>query len=345
MDRKIRVLQVVTRLVRRGVPRHVLDLAAGLDSNRFDVDVLAGSGSPDEGSRWEEARDRGLQVVHVPELFREVRPLSDIRAFRKIRNRIRSGAYQIVHTHISKAGILGRLAARSAGVPVVAHTYHGVVEETSDNSWRGHLFLRCERLAARNTDALIAVSHDTRRACLEHRIGSPTQYSVIHNGINLREFDGCPLGTLPPDLAGKRLIGAVGSLTSEKGVEILLQALDRLATDYDDLHLCVLGDGPLRSILESAAASMQNGGRVSFHGNVEDVRPWLGAFELLVLPSYREGLPTVVIEAMAMSRPVVATRVGGVPEIVEHDDTGLLAGFAKLANELVKQIEKGGQRP
>lgn len=322
---KIRVLQVVTRLVRRGVGRHVLEIAAGLDRERYAVEILAGRSEPGEGSLWEEARERGISISRVNTLQRAVDPRADIAAFAAIYQKIRTGGYDIVHTHISKAGILGRLAAKCAGVPVILHTNHGRIEEVHDGSLKSHVLLGCERLAARITDAYVAVSEYTARFSLNSGIGEDQQYAVIHNGVDLAYFQDCGIEEeLPAELADKTLLGAIGSLTPEKGFDVLLEACPKLMGRYPDLRLCILGDGLLGPSLQNMVQKLGLQSRVYFTGNLSDVRPWLSAFALVLLPSRSEGLPTVALEAMAMGRPVVASCVGGVPEVVVDGRTGLL---------------------
>ena len=344
---KIRVLQIVTRLVQRGVPRYVLDIAAGLNPDRYSTEVLAGRGEPGEGSRWEEARQRGIKTCYIGALERAINPAGEAVAFAAIYQKIRKGNYDIVHTHISKAGILGRLAAKCAGVPVILHTYHGRAEELCEGSFRSRILLACERMAARITDAMVAVSKDTARFALEAGIGRAPQYQVIHNGINVGHFRDFVIGgELPVELKGKRLVGAIGSLTGEKGIDVLLRAWPRVLDEYPDLHLCILGDGPLRACLEHMAREPALQARVYFAGNLDDVRPWLGSFEILLLPSRREGLPTVVLEAMAMGRPVVASGIGGVPEVVIAGRTGALvppenpAALAAAVGELLQDASR-----
>ena len=323
--RRIRVLHVVTRLVRRGVPRQVLEIAAGLDARRFQVELLAGRGEEAEGSLWDEAHRRGLATTYVETLVRPIRPHLDLAAYRAIARQIGDGNYDIVHTHISKAGILGRLAAWRAGVPVIAHTYHGQVEEVHENSARGLLLLAAERWAASYTDAIVAVSEATAGLQLSRGVGQFDQYQVIHNGIDTDNFRmSIPELELPTPLAGRRLIGVIGSLTEEKGYDFLLESFPPLLREFPDLHLVVLGDGYLRGTLQDLAVARGVGDHVLFTGNVEDVRPWLKQFELVVIPSRREGLPTVLLEAMALGRPVVAADVGGICELLRDGESGAL---------------------
>ena len=335
----VRVLQVVTRLAVRGVPRHVLELATGLNPERFTVEVLAGRSEPDEGELWTEAEERGLKTWFVPALQRAVNPVADAKAHAMISHRIRQGQYDIVHTHISKAGILGRLAARRQDVPVVVHTYHGRVQEMQGRSLKSRLFRACEQGAARWSDLLIAVSQATVQQCLDSGIGRPDQYRVIYNGIDLPHFLDYQRGTRPiAGPAGFPVIGTIGSLTAEKGIDVLLRAMPGLLGRHPRLQLCVIGDGPLRSQLQEIARELGIGEQAHFPGIVTDVRTWLAHLDVLVAPSLREGLPTVLLEGMALERPVVASRVGGVPEIVDDGVSGLLVP-AGAPDELGQAID------
>ncbi|MFO7900712.1 MAG: glycosyltransferase family 4 protein [Planctomycetota bacterium] len=321
---RIKVLQVVTRLVVRGVPRHVLELAAGLDPERFQVDVLAGKGEPGEGSLWPEAEQRGIRTIYLGSLQRAVNPGADARALMGLYQAIREGRYDVVHTHISKAGVLGRLAARKAGVRAIVHTYHGEVAEVAAAGLAPSVFRLAERLAARATSRFVAVSQHTAEECLARGIGTRAQYRVIHNGIDLDRFSREQVERPFADSGPGPVVGVVGSLTAEKRVDVLLRAVQQLTSEYPALLVCVVGDGPLRDHLQGMAQQLQLGERVQFPGLVPDVRPWLARFDVLVSPSEREGLPTVLLEALAMGCPVVASRVGGVPEIIQHGRTGLL---------------------
>ncbi|MBI2505132.1 MAG: glycosyltransferase family 4 protein [Candidatus Latescibacteria bacterium] len=318
-----RILQILTRLAVRGVPRHVLDLSAGLLARGHQVEIVAGRSETGEGSLWEEARRRQIPTTYIPALQRALSPTADAAAFAGLYRKIARSHCDIVHTHISKAGVLGRLAACLAGVPAVVHTYHGLVEEVEGHSLRSRLLRAAEGLAARRTDALIAVSAETAAGLQALGLGIPSQYRVIRNGIDLKYFDPDLAGPSPP-VSGSPLLGAIASLTPEKGLDLLLQAITGLGARYPQLRLCLVGDGPLRAELGAQAQALGLESRVHFAGNAEDVRPYLRAFDLLVMPSRREGMPQVLMEAMALGRPVVAARVGGIPELVRHGHSGWL---------------------
>lgn len=316
MDR-IRVLQIITRLVRRGASRHVVNLARGLDSSRFDVEILAGRAEPGEGSLWSEAEATGLKLHNVESLRRPIRPLADVAAYRAIRKVIEDGQFDVVHTHISKSGILGRLAARQVRVPLVVHTYHGAVSELVRPGMLAPVLLRVERRCADMTDICIAVSQRVAEQLADSGITGVSGCTVIPNGIDLNYYRLDKAGPRPTELrVDARVLGMVGSLTEEKGIERLLVAAKRLIGTYPALQVCIVGDGPLRGKLESRANELGIADRVLFMGVVEDVRPWMAAFDVLAMPSISEGMPLTLVEALSLECPIVATDVGGVREAV-----------------------------
>ncbi|MBM3277977.1 MAG: glycosyltransferase family 4 protein [Candidatus Handelsmanbacteria bacterium] len=317
-----RILQLVTRLAVRGVPRHVLDLSEGLRHRGHQVEIVAGQSEPGEGELWEEARQRGIPTTFLPALRRPLSPAADAAAFAGLWRHLARTRPQLVHTHISKAGVLGRLAARLAGVPVVLHTYHGQVEEVEGRGPQGRLLRAAEALAASCSDALIAVSADTAAGLQALGVGRAGQYRLIRNGIDLERF--APQATPPAPVTGSPLLGSVASLTPEKGLELLIAALPSLAAMHPLLRLCIVGEGPLRPALEAQIRALGLEGRVDLAGNTPDVRPYLRAFDLVVTPSRREGQGRVLMEALALGRPVLAARVGGIPELIEHGQQGWL---------------------
>lgn len=334
VTRRIRVCHIVTRLAVRGVPRHVIDMAVGLDPKRFAVEILTGHSEPDEGDLWRDAQDKGLSLVRIQSMRRRVDPIADISALWQIYRHLRTHPCDIVHTHISKAGILGRLAAHWAGVPIALHTYHGVPGEWEGAGRAARIFRYCETRAARSTDRLVAVSNAVKEGLWGMSIGKNSHWQVIYNGVSPSFFESVEW-TAPP--IETPFLLAVGSLTQEKGVEVLIEALAELRRDYPDLRLCLLGDGPLRDALGRRVTEMGLADRVHFAGLTEDVRPWLKYCSLLVAPSLSEGMGLAALEAMAMGRPVVASGVGGLLELVTDGETGRLVRPGD-AHHLAEQI-------
>ncbi len=321
VDQRIRVCHIVTRLAVRGVPRHVIDMAVALDPERYDVQVLTGHSEPGEGDLWQEALDLGIAVRRIPALQRRVDPRADVLALWQLYRYLRCHSCDIVHTHISKAGMLGRLAARWAGVPLVLHTYHGVPLEWNGTGLAARFFRFCERRVARSTSALVAVSQAVKNDLLQMGIGASERWHVIYNGV--------PAAMLAEGIEAHKVAWAplllyVGSLTREKGVAVLLKALPELRADFPNLGLCIVGDGLLKKDLEHLVSELDSDAYVHFAGLVEDVRPWLVACAALVVPSLSEGMGLAAVEAMAMERPVVASAVGGLREVVVDGETGLL---------------------
>jgi glycosyltransferase involved in cell wall biosynthesis len=333
--RRIRVCHIVTRLAVRGVPRHVIDMAAGLDPERFAVEILTGHSEPNEGDLWQEAQDKGLSLVRIQSMRRRVDPRADISALWQIYSHLRAHPCDIVHTHISKAGILGRLAAHWAGVPISLHTYHGVPSEWEGVGRGARIFRYCEMRAARSTNRLVAVSNAVKEGLEGMSIGRDCPWQVIYNGIPTLFFQPREWPIPPTNLP---YLLAIGSLTREKGIEILIEALAKLRRDYPNLSLCLLGDGPLRDALKRRVAEMELNNWVHFVGIVEDVRPWLKHCALLAVPSLSEGMGLAAVEAMAMGRPVVASAVGGLLEVVVDGETGRFARPGD-ADHLAEQVD------
>ncbi len=306
----------------------MLAIASGLDRNRYRVTVACGTGDPSEGSLAHRAEAMGVPVCFIPGLQREIAPARDGLTFCRLLRFIRRGGYRIVHTHISKAGVLGRLAARAAGVPVVVHTYHGDVFQSYFSPLKSRLLLSFERAAAAS-DRLVEVSSATLRRHVAYGIARPDRFVVIPNGVDMTPYDRPPedfpavrarLG-IPPDAP---VVGTVAMLVPVKRIDILLAAAERVLRRLPGAVFVVVGDGGLRGALETQAAAPPLSGRVRFLGLRDDIPDLMSAFDVLALSSDEEGCPTAPIEAMAAGRPVVATDVGGVSDIVTHGGSGLL---------------------
>lgn len=264
--------------------------------------------------------DRLFQVK-VP---RQIRPLQDLRGLAQLIRVIRLYKPQVLHSHTSKAGFSARLAARLCDVPLVIHTIHELPQNATRSRLKKNLYWAMEKLAAGWCDHLITVSRVNREQILSEKICRPEKLSLIPGGLKLQNYQphGPAPWSLPPDAV---VMGMAGRLEPAKGHADLLRAFARLAPRNGRLHLVIMGSGPLRQRLEQLRDDLGLQGRAHFLGWVEDLISAMAALDLFVLSSHYEGLGVVLLEALALGRPVISTRVGGTQDIIEEGVTGLFA--------------------
>jgi glycosyltransferase involved in cell wall biosynthesis len=279
------------------------------------------------------ADELGVPVVALPDLHREISPLRDLRAAFRLAAIIRRLRPEILHTHTAKAGAVGRAAALlsgSARPPIIVHTFHGHVLRGYFDPVRTGAFRRLERSLARTTTALIAVSPEVRDDLVALGVAPREKFAVVRLGIELdRRVGGGADGRadmrellgIPPD---GFTVGWIGRMTGVKRTEDVLLAVKRLRERGVDARLCMVGDGPDRDDVEERAHELGIARNCLFLGYQDDVAPFYAAFDALVLASGNEGTPVSAIEALASGRPVVATRVGGVPDVVRDGEDGFL---------------------
>ena len=314
------VLHLVTRMNIGGPARVVNALATGL-TPAFSVTIGTGRAPVEEG----ELIADGVAVTRLP-FVRPVVPLTDTRALVLTRRLIATSRPSLVHTHMAKAGMIGRVAALSVRPrPPTIHTYHGHVLQGYFGRVQQRAFLEIERVLAKRSDALIAVSPEIRDELLDLGVGRASQYHVIPVGIDLDPYLAATSQhhrlhaamNVAPDVP---VIAIIGRLVPIKDHETLFQAVRTLTRT----HLAVIGDGELRGRLERRARELGIANRTRFLGWITDLAGFLADADLVVLSSRNEGTPLALIEAMATGRPVVATSVGGVGHVVEHGVSGLI---------------------
>jgi glycosyltransferase involved in cell wall biosynthesis len=325
-------------------------LSCALASRRFRSELLSGVETGLEGDLRGEVEARGVRHHFEPSLMRAVHPWKDLVALIRLWRFIRRGRYDVVHTHSSKAGILGRIAARLAGVPCVIHTAHGWGFVPDQPRWMFHLFKTLERRCARLCDLLVVVADADRRVGLANNIGRPEQYRLIRSGIEIAPYrDVATTRTAALAALGFTeecfVVGSVGRLSPQKAPIDLLDAFAILAHERQDARLVLVGDGPLHDDVESHAKALGLRDRVVLAGLRRDVPDLLRAFDVFALASRWEGLPRVFPQAMAAGLPIVATRVAGAMEAVRDGETGLLvppqdaAAFGAALLTLARQPE------
>jgi glycosyltransferase involved in cell wall biosynthesis len=329
MAARIRVMRVIARLNVGGPAVYATLLTDGLDPARYDSLLVAGSEDVAEGN-YLELRRRPLDRVHgLPALGRDIRGGADVRALAGLYRLMRRVRPHVVHTHTAKAGTLGRLAALLARVPVIVHTYHGHVFRGYFSPARTRLFLAIERTLGRHTSRLTTESEGVRQELLGFGIGRPDRFSVLAPGLDLAPLLGSERvrGALRRELdvaPDAVLIGIVARLVPIKAHEVFLDAAARLAARRPAARFLVVGDGECRGALEARAARLGLADRVRFLGWRADLDRVYADLDIVALTSDNEGSPVALIEALAAARPVVATRVGGVPDLIEDGRNGLL---------------------
>jgi len=303
--------------------------AALLKKERFSVEILSGPQTGSEGSLIEEVRGRGIPLTIFPDLLRQISPFYDMRGLVHMVRFMRQGGYHIVHTHSSKAGVLGRLAAHLAGVPIIIHTVHGWSFHDYMPSFTRMSYILLERWMASFTDALIVVSKKDIEKGLHKGIGSPDRYHLVRSAIPLdlfkpstldrqaiREELGIPLQAI--------VIGNIGRFSQQKNPLDWVRVAGILGREFPKVHFLLVGDGPMRSQVERLLFQEGIFDRTILPGLRRDVGRLLSAMDLFLLTSLWEGLPRVVPQAMVMTLPVVANHIDGISEIVQDGETGFL---------------------
>lgn len=336
--RKTRVIHVITRFDKGGSAENTYLTAAGLDRNAYEVLLVMGPSGESEMGPLERAsveenlsrlRAQGVKILTFAGLVRRVSPVNDLTALFALWRLFRRERPAIVHTHTSKAGMLGRWAAWLAGVPVLVHTPHGHVFWGYFGPAKTRVFILLERLTALITDRLVMLTDQERLDHLRFRVAPEEKYITVHSGVDLGRFmaragerNGVRKSLGIPD--GAFVVGAVGRLTAVKGHRHLLDAARAVIDRYPETVFVFLGAGELLAELQRQAAALGIESNVRFAGWRPDVSLTMSAFDLFAFPSINEGMGKALVEAMAMEKPVVASRIGGITDLVNDGVNGFL---------------------
>jgi glycosyltransferase involved in cell wall biosynthesis len=327
--RKIRVLLVITGLAAGGATKVVLDIASHFNAHPdFDVEILTGPIPADRTDITHLAYEQGIATRIVPSLINHIDPIENVKAIADIRRIMVQGEYDIVHTHSSVAGVVGRLAALTAGVPVIIHHVHGWGLHEGMSRWTRMLYLYLERLSARFTDRMIVVSRPDIQKGLAYRIGREDQFALIYNGIALDRFRRpvddrqmrVELG-LDPDC---KLVGMIGRLDEQKNPLDLIRAAAIVAKSYAGVQFLIAGDGSLRAACDELIDELDLGEKFFLLGYRNDVCRILPMLTMTTMSSLWEGLPIAFLEAMSAGKPIVANDVDGARDVVIDGETGFL---------------------
>lgn len=352
----MRVVRIQSRICVGGPALHCILLTEGLshrNGSRYDTTLISGALEPGEVSMESFASERGVQFQVLPEMGRSVRPWADAVSVARLVRMLRRLKPDIVHTHTAKAGAVGRVAARMAGVPHVLHTFHGHVFEGYFSGRKAQAFVQVERGLARLTDRIFAISEEQRRDLVErYRIAPAEKVQVVPLGLDLgrfRQIEGRS-NKLRAELTldeSAQVILAVGRMVPIKRFDRLIDAF--ALVDRSSSHLVLVGDGETRASLEAQVRTLPPdvAARVHFTGMRHDLPELYADADLVALSSDNEGTPVAVIEALAAGVPVVATRVGGVPSVVDSPELGSLVepNPPDLARSIAQRLDAGGSLP
>ena len=324
----LRVLHPITRLTLGGSSENTIASCVALDRAGYQC-LVATSFRESDASSLDDARRRGCRVVDIPALGREIAPLGDLAALAELVRSIRRERPAIVHTHTSKAGFIGRLAAVIARVPAVIHQPHGHIFYGYYSPRRTAVFTALERMAARWTDRIITLTDRGAAEHLARGIGRAEQYVTVPSGVPTAELR----ATAPPRGEARARLGldpdafvvvGLGRLVPIKGFDLLVRALPAVAEQVPSARVLLVGDGAERQRLEAVAASLDVTRQLRLAGETLDVAAYLAAADVVAVPSRNEGMGRVIVEAMALGLPVVATAVGGIPAVVTDGECGRL---------------------
>ncbi|MHB8829696.1 MAG: glycosyltransferase family 4 protein [Syntrophales bacterium] len=357
---KIKVVHIITRFDKGGSAENTFLTVVGLDRDRYEVVLVTGALSGNKNNDSEgiaieanlaELQTGGARTLPVRHLIRELNPLADMAAFFSLCKIIHREKPDIVHTHTSKAGILGRWAAWLCRIPVIIHTPHGHVFRGYFNPLKTRVFIMLERWAAMITDALVMLTPQEMKDHLALRIARKEKFTVIHSGVDLKRF-------IPEQFAAEKkiiltevpesnvVIGTVGRLTAIKGQDVLIRAIAALKQTGEEALLVLLGEGERRGELEELAKRLKVSENICFLGWRPDVAAVMASFDIFCLPSLNEGMGKVIVEAMAMGLPIVASDIGGIRDLVRNGENGLLVppgnagGLAQALALLCRDREK-----
>ncbi|MDQ6632044.1 MAG: glycosyltransferase family 4 protein [Verrucomicrobiota bacterium] len=327
----MRVIHVITRLIVGGAQENTIASVLGLQRKPgLEVELISGPSIGPEGSLESDFKKKSSALTIIPSLIRPVDPQNDFQAFQQLTKHFQTARPDIVHTHSSKAGILGRLAAHRAKVPIIIHTIHGPSFGSFQGIFANRIFLFAERYAAKVTTHFISVADAMTEQYLAAGIGRPEQFTRIVSGFALSPFleaknnleQRAPLGIAPDDF----VIGKIARLFELKGHDDLLAIAPRLVEKCPQIKFLLVGDGAWRSRFENRSRQLGLEKHFIFAGLVRpsEMPNYIGIMDMLIHLSRREGLPRALPQALAAAKPVVAYNCDGAREICLENETGFL---------------------
>ena len=344
LQRKIRVAHIIARMITGGADENTLFTIEGLNKEKYEIDLI--TGEEFDKDILNKVKNHPFNIIQIKGLKWKLNFLHDPFVLLRLIKLLKKKHYDIVHTHTTKAGILGRIAAYLSGVPVIVHGLHGSTFQAFNSGLLNWLLFLFERFTDRFTDAYVSVSKVLSETYTEKGIGKKDNHYTVHSGMELSKFyqarDKINYQEKYEELeinAGDFLIGNVARLETRKGHQFLLDAFKNVVEEqkYGRVKLLIIGEGNKRKYLENYVKELNLGDKVIFTGYREDVEELMALMDIFVLTSLREGLPRVLVQAAAVGMPSIAFNVDGVPEIIEDNHNGFLVRVGDV-EQLAKRI-------
>ena len=331
MEGKIKVVHIITRLILGGAQENTVLTAEELPrTGNYEVTLMTGPPLGPEGSLIEEAKKRGIKIVMVDCLRRNIHPWLDLKSFFKLYSLLKKGGYHIVHTHSTKAGILGRLAARIAGIPIIIHTIHGLPFFPYQNRFMNFLAVNLERFTALCTDKIITVCDIMAKKAHKAKVAPLNKFLTIYSGMELEEFLNVKGNhELKKSLCIKEdelVIGKIARLFELKGHRFLLKSAKEVISEFPKARFLFVGDGILKDEIKKQAIELGIDDKIIFAGLVprEKIPDYISIMDIIIHVSLREGLARVIPQGFACSKPVISFSIDGADEIIKDGENGFL---------------------
>lgn len=344
VTRKLKVLHLITQFAVGGATEPAITTCRLLSDAGYATRILAGETDPGQETLHEYAKSAGVRVETLASMRRSIHPIHDYRCYIDLVKYMRLHKFDIVHTHSSKAGFLGRMAAAKASVPVILHNIHGWGHHDNMGRSARMVYVHAERTAAKVTDRLLVVANANAEKGLKDGIGTRDQYETVYNGIDLDRFIQVDVDVpqlkdslgIPKDAM---VVGTVSRLAPQKAPDDFLRMAAHIHASAPHVHFVYVGGGPLEKQFTATIAELGLGNVVHALGYRSDVPELLRVFDVFVLTSLWEGLPIVFAQAMCANLPIVATNVDGAPEAIKDGVNGFLVQPKKPIEQATRVLE------
>ncbi len=318
----------------------------------YECALVTGPTTGPEGRLLDDIKIPNLKVIVDPNLRREINPISDALAYFSLKKIFKTERFDIVHSHSSKAGVIARIAADHANIPVIVHTVHGPSFHDYQSYWKNHLYIMAEQFAAKYSIRMYTVANAMSAMYLAKEIGGKENYKTVYSGMDLEPF---LQSKKCPDLAEKLgidlnrpVVGKVARLFELKGYDYLLKAALIIVKEIPDVQFLIVGDGVLKDFLHDQVKQMDLTDHFIFAGLVDPkiVHNYIALMDVLVHLSLREGLPRSVVQALACGKPAIGFELDGTPEVIFNDKTGYICNpgdYQQVGNAVVKLLKAPGK--